>query len=112
MAYKIKPGDTLSAIAKHQGTTVDEILKLNPNITDPNLIYTGADLILPGVAPQPIEQQPVGGVVRDQPIQTGGATTTPVIQPTGQQPTTPQPTGSCLYYSQTLIPVCGRIHAV
>ena len=34
-------GDTLSAIASKYGTTVDEIAKLNPSITNVNKIYTG-----------------------------------------------------------------------
>jgi hypothetical protein len=45
--YKIKKGDTLSAIAKKEGTTVSELMKLNPQIKDKNLIYAGAGLNLP-----------------------------------------------------------------
>ncbi len=43
--YKIVEGDTLSKIAEKFGTTVDELLKLNPKITNPNEIKAGADLI-------------------------------------------------------------------
>jgi|GEM_PF-3847805 lysozyme len=39
--YTIKAGDTLSALAKKFGTTVSELMKLNPQIKDPNLIYAG-----------------------------------------------------------------------
>jgi len=46
--YTIKSGDTLSAIAASKGTTVNELLKLNPTITNPNLIYAGKSLNLPG----------------------------------------------------------------
>lgn len=45
--YTVKNGDTLSWIAFHFGTTVQEIAALN-NIADPNLIYPGQVLILPG----------------------------------------------------------------
>jgi len=45
-SYLIKKGDTLSAIAKTQGTTIAEIMKLNPSITNPNLIYAGKSLTL------------------------------------------------------------------
>lgn len=38
--YTVKKGDTLSAIAKQYGTTVDDIAKAN-NIKDVNKIYTG-----------------------------------------------------------------------
>lgn len=47
-AYTIKSGDTLSAIARAQGTTIQELMKLNPQITNPNLIYAGKALTLPG----------------------------------------------------------------
>lgn len=50
--YKIKYGDTLSQIAANNNTTVDEILKANPNITDRNKIYAGTDLNLPGTQTQ------------------------------------------------------------
>lgn len=39
--YTIHSGDTLSAIAIRYGTTVDNILKLNPWIANPNYIQTG-----------------------------------------------------------------------
>ncbi len=44
--YKVRYGDTLGAIAKANGTTVDALLKSNPTIKDPNRIYAGADLNL------------------------------------------------------------------
>lgn len=44
--YKIKPGDTLSGIAKRYGTSVQDLQKLN-NISNPNRIYAGRDLVLP-----------------------------------------------------------------
>ncbi len=39
--YTVKPGDTLSKIAREYGTTVNEIVSLNPSIKNPNLIYPG-----------------------------------------------------------------------
>lgn len=42
-SYTIKSGDTLSAIAKANGTTVAELAKKN-NISDPNKIFAGASL--------------------------------------------------------------------
>jgi len=44
MAYTIQSKDTLSGIAQQQGTTVAELQRLNPNITDPNKIYAGQSL--------------------------------------------------------------------
>ncbi|MDQ0340449.1 N-acetylmuramoyl-L-alanine amidase [Caldalkalibacillus uzonensis] len=46
-AYTIKPGDTLSELAQKLGLGVDDILKLNPEIKDPDLIYAGDSLNLP-----------------------------------------------------------------
>ena len=39
--YIVKSGDTLTWIAKKYNTTVNELIKLNKNIKDPNLIYLG-----------------------------------------------------------------------
>jgi LysM repeat protein len=39
--YEVKSGDNLSKIAKQQGKTLDEIIKLNPQIKDPNKIQPG-----------------------------------------------------------------------
>ncbi len=45
--YKIKKGDNLTKIAKANNTTVQELLKANPNIKNPNLIYAGETLRIP-----------------------------------------------------------------
>lgn len=39
--YTVKAGDTLTAIARRNGTTVLKILQMNPGIKDPNKIYVG-----------------------------------------------------------------------
>ena len=50
--YKIKKGDNLTKIAKANGTTVQELLKINPKIKNPNLIYAGETIKVPtNVAP-------------------------------------------------------------
>lgn len=43
-------GDTLSAIARDNNTTVAAIQKANPTITDPNRINVGQDINIPSVA--------------------------------------------------------------
>jgi LysM repeat protein len=48
-SQKIKPGDTLTKIAKENGTTVDALMKANPNIKDPNKIFAGNTLNVPGM---------------------------------------------------------------
>ncbi len=42
--YDVKEGDTLSKIAQDKKTTVKELLKLNPEISNPDLIYAGSTL--------------------------------------------------------------------
>lgn len=46
--YTIKKGDTLSAIAKKYGISLQELLKANPQITNPNLIKVGQVIRIPG----------------------------------------------------------------
>jgi len=48
--YVVRPGDRLSTIAGRFGTTTSAILALNPAITDPNTIYSGRTIRLPGPA--------------------------------------------------------------
>ncbi|MBI2873493.1 MAG: LysM peptidoglycan-binding domain-containing protein, partial [Firmicutes bacterium] len=44
--YVVKKGDTLWKIAKHFGTTIDKILKDNPWIENPSLIYPGQKITI------------------------------------------------------------------
>ncbi len=46
-SYTIKRGDNLTRIARANNTTIDAILKINPQIKNPDKIYTGKTLILP-----------------------------------------------------------------
>ncbi len=46
--YTVQPGDTLWGIAQRFSTTVDSLVEMN-GIADPNLIYAGQVLSLPGV---------------------------------------------------------------
>lgn len=41
LAYSVKPGDTLSQIAKDKNVSLYDLIKLNPRVEDPNLIYPG-----------------------------------------------------------------------
>jgi LysM repeat protein len=45
--YTVQRGDTLRIIAARYNTTVDAILKANPQIADPNRIYAGQVINLP-----------------------------------------------------------------
>ena len=46
--YYVQKGDTLRKIAAKFNTTVDAILKVNANISNPNVIYVGQAITLPG----------------------------------------------------------------
>ncbi|MFQ3581330.1 MAG: glucosaminidase domain-containing protein [Chloracidobacterium sp.] len=72
-SYTVRPGDTLSVIAQRYRTTVDELVRLN-GIRNPNLIYPGQVLRLPGTGPTPPPPA--------QPPSVGGTT------PVGQIPRT------------------------
>jgi len=48
----VQPGDTLSSLARRFGTTVAELAALN-NLVNPNLIYVGQVLVLPGGSGSP-----------------------------------------------------------
>jgi LysM repeat protein len=58
--YAVQRGDTLNAIARRYGLTVKDLVEAN-NITDPNRIYPGQKLIIPGYLspkPEPAPKQP------------------------------------------------------
>lgn len=46
-SYKIVRGDTLTKIAKQHGTTIQDIMKLNPSIKDPNKIFADQTIVIP-----------------------------------------------------------------
>lgn len=48
MIHLVKPGETLIQIAKDYRVPLLEILRANPTITNPNLIYVNQPIIIPG----------------------------------------------------------------
>tara|TARA_R100001086_G_scaffold249088_1_gene187690 strand:+ start:360 stop:1679 length:1320 start_codon:yes stop_codon:yes gene_type:complete len=77
--YTIKPGDTLSEIAAQNKTSVDKLMKANPQITDPNVIRAGdtLDFKLPeDVYPQ-VVTEPLPTEVESSPIPSGKAAAPP-----------------------------------
>jgi len=49
--YTVQPGDTLTTIARRFGTDVTTLLRLNPGIINPDLIFVGQQLVVPSSAP-------------------------------------------------------------
>lgn len=91
----IQKGQTLSGIAKQQGTTVDALMKANPTIKNANLIYAGSVLNLPE-APKPVVAPGASGSAPVAPVTPSVPVTTRVdqISSTG---TSPVPAKSTLY---------------
>lgn len=54
MRYEIQAGDTLSEIAYRNGTTVGELLKANPSISNPNKISAGSMIQIAPGKPLPV----------------------------------------------------------
>ncbi len=48
MAITVRSGDTLSAIAQRNNVSLSDLIKANPQVSNPNLIYPGQQLNLPG----------------------------------------------------------------
>ncbi|MBP9701400.1 MAG: LysM peptidoglycan-binding domain-containing protein [Candidatus Pacebacteria bacterium] len=70
-SYTIQYGDTLSGIASKTGKSMQELMRLNPSITDPNKIYAGRTLSLgaspapaPAPAPTPAAKQTIAQVAK------------------------------------------------
>ena len=51
--YTVQPKDNLTKIAQFCETTVDRLIALNPQITNPNIIYTGQKIRITGTTPLP-----------------------------------------------------------
>jgi LysM repeat protein len=53
--YTVRPGDLLNRIARLHDTTIEELLRLNPEIGNANVIYVGQELIVPARGSQSAE---------------------------------------------------------
>jgi LysM repeat protein len=61
--YVVRPNDTLNRIARRFGLTVGQLLTANPQLTDPNLVQVGQQLLIP--PPGAPDTSPASGGVAD-----------------------------------------------
>jgi LysM repeat protein len=87
--YTVKRGDTLWDLSRRLGTTVDELMRLNPQIQNRDRIYAGAKMTLPPPA-QPAKQTGVEGASPRRETVSGSSSTSPLkemgISATGTLP--------------------------
>jgi LysM repeat protein len=82
-SYRIKSGDTLSAIAQRNHTSVGALMKANPQIKNANLIIAGKTLNIPGSRDSfdPGTSRPSGSPSTQGPSPTGPASQGPKGSP-------------------------------
>lgn len=80
----VKKGDTLSAIAKANKTTVAAIAKANPSIKNVNVVKVGQKVVIPG-ATSATTTKPTTSAVTTKPTTTTVTTTPPVLSTTTAQ---------------------------
>lgn len=76
-AHQVQEGETLSDIAQSYGTTIEEILALNPGIT-PELLQVNQVLLIPPAEPTPL---PTGTATPQGPTPTPGPYLVHVVGP-------------------------------
>jgi len=78
MNYKVKPGDNLTVIAKRNGISLAQLLKANPQITNPDRIQVGQLVNLPDTSTDTTQPLPANVVPAITPTATTPTATTPV----------------------------------
>ena len=91
--YKIQQGDTLSALARRFGTSVDALMQMNPQIQDRDLIYYDRMMTVPGAGTPP---NIVGGPSVASPDQ--------INQAINQYSFVPPTPSSAVDYAQSITP--------
>jgi LysM repeat protein len=102
--HLVQPGDTIYGLAGHYGVTAQSIIDAN-NIINPNLIYVGDRLVIPGTAsggptplPPTLEPTPDASA-------TPGASSTPVPEEPTSTPLPEEPTSTPVPEEPTSTPV-------
>ncbi|MCS6885115.1 MAG: peptidoglycan-binding protein [Acidobacteriota bacterium] len=81
--YTVKAGDTLSRIAKDHGVSLQDLIKANPQIKNPNLILPGQQVNIPAARQGNLSGIPVstGSVNTERPANISGPQVTTTSQP-------------------------------
>jgi LysM repeat protein len=72
--YTIQEGDTLSSLAERFNTTVEEIMVAN-DLTDPNDLQVGQELVIPSLLPTPLVGTPQATITATLEISATATTT-------------------------------------
>ncbi len=70
--YTVKPGDTLSNIARTCGLTLQNLMAANGDITDPNLIHAGQEIMIfypPNLGATPLPLIPTAAPQQTTPLE-------------------------------------------
>ncbi|MBO8186336.1 LysM peptidoglycan-binding domain-containing protein [Streptomyces spirodelae] len=78
--YEVRPGDTLSEVARSHGTNWHELAERN-GLADPDLIYPGQHLTLEEATPQPAPAAPDSAATPGAEGETGPQAQQPAPQP-------------------------------
>ena len=83
--HTVQTGETLTSIASTQGTTIQELITANPDIVDPNRIYVGESLVIPGGYAATGESSQTSGGVTSSSSGTSSATVQQLLAQYAQQ---------------------------
>jgi len=81
MNYKVRPGDSLSKIATRNGISLAQLLKANPQITNPDKIQVGQIVNLPDTSTEETQPLPSNVVPAISGAMAAAASTTTTAEP-------------------------------
>jgi spore coat assembly protein SafA len=89
--YMVKSGDTMFEIARRNNITLSALIAANPQIHDPNLIFPGQVICIPGAMGPEIPITPPPPVILPEPMPPMPMPMPPMPMPMPMPPTQPMP---------------------